>query len=301
MQNRKQSPSKQKNSCLAFKAGLSFFLFILTVMLGIAVFSAVCNGNAEWSIITDAVLDTDMSGTGTLPVPPYGNGFVADISEFEEYINPIHKLRDNFLTLINRDNPAGDTSLPDDLTAIPQALTSGGRDNVFLSLYAAKALEAMFTEIKAQNVEITDPKTKITLSVTLGYVSYNDQAAKFENEVSKLMRNDETLSRKMAEDIAETTVSRPGKDEHQSGLSADIHNCASNSLSFKNSEAYIWLKENSWKFGFILRYPEDKTEITGVQFEPWHYIYVGRYHAKEMVERNLCLEEYIDFLLSQQN
>ncbi len=299
MQNPKRPPSKQKKTGLAVKVFLSLSLFLITFLLGAAIFSAVCNSNANWSIITDTVPDTDMSGS--TPVPPYGNGFISDMSEFEKYINPIHKLRDSFLTLVNRDNAVSVSSLPNDLTVIPPSLTSGNRNNISLSLYAAKALEAMFIEMNAQNVEMTDPKTKITLSVTLGYVSYNEQAEKFENEVNKLMKNDENLSRKMAEDIAEATVSSPGKNEHQSGLCADIHNCTSNSLSFKNSEAYNWLKENSWKFGFILRYPEDKTELTGVQFEPWHYRYVGRYHAGEMHERNLCLEEYIDFLLSQQN
>ena len=56
---------------------------------------------------------------------------------------------------------------------------------------------------------------------------------------------------------------------------------------------YYWLQENAWKFGFILRFPSDKTDVTSISFEPWHYRYVGRYHAKIMHDNGLCLEEYI--------
>ena len=59
-------------------------------------------------------------------------------------------------------------------------------------------------------------------------------------------------------------------------------------------EAARWLKENCWKYGFILRYPTDKTEETGIIFEPWHYRYVGEKAAKEIMEQGICLEEYLD-------
>jgi D-alanyl-D-alanine carboxypeptidase len=62
---------------------------------------------------------------------------------------------------------------------------------------------------------------------------------------------------------------------------------------FAWTSEYYWLQENAWKFGFILRFPSDKTGITGMSFEPWHYRYVGRYHAKIMHDNGLCLEEYI--------
>ena len=58
-----------------------------------------------------------------------------------------------------------------------------------------------------------------------------------------------------------------------------MHNLSSASEAFANTEAYAWLKENCWKFGYVLRYPADKTDVTGITFEPWHYRYVGRYHA----------------------
>lgn len=60
-----------------------------------------------------------------------------------------------------------------------------------------------------------------------------------------------------------------------------------------------WLMEHSWKYGFVLRYPNGKSEITGIIYEPWHYRYVGREAAREMTELGMCLEEYVDWLSVQ--
>ena len=72
-----------------------------------------------------------------------------------------------------------------------------------------------------------------------------------------------------------------------------MHNLASADKLFAKEEAYTWLRENAHKFGFILRFPEDKTDITKIDFEPWHYRYVGRYHATKIYEAGMCLEEYV--------
>lgn len=77
-----------------------------------------------------------------------------------------------------------------------------------------------------------------------------------------------------------------------------MHNLPGADVSFANQEVYKWLRENAWKFGFILRFPEDKTEITGYSFEPWHYRFVGRYHAQKIHKGGLCLEEYLQSYLS---
>ena len=79
--------------------------------------------------------------------------------------------------------------------------------------------------------------------------------------------------------------------EHQTGLALDI-NTASLSDHFEETEEYAWLVENSWRYGFILRFPEGKEEITGYQFEPWHYRYVGPAAARVCYENGWTLEEY---------
>ena len=64
---------------------------------------------------------------------------------------------------------------------------------------------------------------------------------------------------------------------------------------------YAWLTENAWRYGFILRYPPEKADVTGIGYESWHFRYVGIPHAWYMQENNLCLEEYLDLLLSSQD
>lgn len=93
-----------------------------------------------------------------------------------------------------------------------------------------------------------------------------------------------------AQKEAETWVAVPGTSEHQLGIAVDIN---ADGIHSYGKEVYAWLKENSYRFGFVLRYPPDKTELTGVSHEPWHYRYVGVQAASEMVNQNLCLEEYL--------
>ena len=98
-----------------------------------------------------------------------------------------------------------------------------------------------------------------------------------------------------AEQKANTIVKRPGYSEHNTGLAADVGGSGNYSLNqnFENTDAYRWLIAHCADYGFILRFPKDKEEITGVIFEPWHYRYVGTEAAKEIMSRGLCLEEYL--------
>ena len=101
--------------------------------------------------------------------------------------------------------------------------------------------------------------------------------------------------RATAELEAATIIAIPGTSEHQLGLAVDIIDTRLWSLvrDQENQPAQKWLMENSWKYGFILRYPYDKIAITGIIYEPWHYRYVGHELAKELYESGLTLEEYL--------
>ena len=90
-----------------------------------------------------------------------------------------------------------------------------------------------------------------------------------------------------------TFVATPGYSEHQTGLAADI---SYHGVNIANSEEGAWLMRNSYRYGFVLRYPKHKTHITGLPFEPWHYRFVGLPHAYFMHRNDLVLEEYIDHL-----
>ncbi len=202
--------------------------------------------------------------------------FISNLDEYEMYMNPQDK--DEYLILINNSHPLDSTYAPSDLTDIADT-RKDGRAKQKMRLYAAKSLEALFIEMRANG--FTD------VSVTSGYRSYDYQSQLFENEVA-LHGGDR--------DSAATAVAIPGTSEHQSGLCIDMHNLPSASTAFANEEAYNWLLSNCANFGFILRFPKNKTDITGIMFEPWHYRYVGRYHAQKIMSSGLCLEEYMETL-----
>lgn len=102
-------------------------------------------------------------------------------------------------------------------------------------------------------------------------------------------------SQEEAEIKAATVVKRPGTSEHNTGLALDLLGSGYATLTegFADTEAYAWLQEHCADYGFILRFPKGKEDITGVIYEPWHYRYVGVEHAKEIMSRGLCLEEYL--------
>ena len=98
-----------------------------------------------------------------------------------------------------------------------------------------------------------------------------------------------------AEEEAGKVVARPGTSEHQLGLAVDIVDLDNQNLDETQEDTAVqqWLMAHSWEYGFILRYPGGKSEITGIIYEPWHYRYVGRDAAAEIYAQGVCLEEYL--------
>ena len=103
------------------------------------------------------------------------------------------------------------------------------------------------------------------------------------------------LSQDDAETEAAKVVAVPGTSEHQLGLALDIVDLNNQNLdeSQESTPVQKWLMEHSWEYGFILRYPNEKSEITGIIYEPWHYRYVGVDAASEIHKLGVCLEEYL--------
>lgn len=132
------------------------------------------------------------------------------------------------------------------------------------------------------------------LSAASLYRSYDLQTSLFNRQVSAMQAQGYTGA--AAEEKAATVVARPGTSEHHMGLAADILGSGYTSLeeSFDTTPAYAWLKENCAEYGFILRYPKEKEDVTGVIYEPWHYRYVGVDTAREIMSRGLTLEEYLE-------
>lgn len=215
--------------------------------------------------------------------------FINDLSAYKQYMNPEN--RDDYLILVNKTNTISADDIPENLVSIVNVRKDGRKEQMVEC--AEKALEALYIEMKSAGY--TD------VSVMSGYRSYNKQVSLFSTYLQREMANNPSLTEEQAKQIVLTYSAFPGTSEHQTGLCCDMHNLPSADVSFANKAAYTWLKENCHKFGFIIRYPEDKTEITGYSFEPWHYRFVGRYHATRMYELGMCLEEYVELLARADN
>jgi len=129
--------------------------------------------------------------------------------------------------------------------------------------------------------------------VCSGYRTLKDQNTLFNNKVKRVM--EQGYDQQTAVLLAGTEVAYPGTSEHHTGLAVDIvdRDYPVLDASQESRPTQQWLLENCWKYGFILRYPSDKTTLTGIIYEPWHYRYVGREAAEEIYKQGICLEEYL--------
>lgn len=174
------------------------------------------------------------------------------------------------LMLVNRWN-----ELPNNYSPELTELSNGER--VDSRIYPA--LQAMFDDARAEGVYPI---------VRDGYRTTQEQqdlmAEKFQAYRS------EGYSRSQAKKAAEDWVAIPGTSEHQLGSAVDIN---ADNAKCSNDVVYAWLAENAHEYGFILRYPQGKEELTGISYEPWHYRYVGVEAAQEIYTQGVCLEEYV--------
>lgn len=145
-------------------------------------------------------------------------------------------------------------------------------------------LQKMFDDMRAKGIYPT---------VVSGYRSYEEQKQILETKY--LAYKAEGYNKSRAKELAMEWVALPDTSEHQLGIAVDINPDYSVS---KGEGVYEWLEHNAHRYGFIKRYPEDKTEITGIINEPWHYRYVGQKAAKEIYEQGLCLEEYLELIMN---
>ncbi len=180
------------------------------------------------------------------------------------------------LTLVNEANP-----LPEDYE--PETAEA---DNGYL--FDIRAVEPLRALLQAGR------EAGLDLVVTSGWRSWAYQEQLFEDKVSRVMSGT-GLDRAAAEDMAADEVARPGTSEHQLGLAVDIISNAHPELNsaWAETEEAEWLKAHCAEYGFILRYPPEKSEITGITWEPWHFRYVGEEAAVYIMENDLCLEEYL--------
>lgn len=178
----------------------------------------------------------------------------------------------DYLVLTSKETLLDASYIPQDLVKVKVRATNPGME---LRQDAARALENMFQAAKEDGY---------ILYLKSAYRSYQTQKTMYENRLEKYSRDD-------------GVVAFPGSSDHQTGLAADILNYAWTQQDgmrpeFSETKEAQWMAENCHRFGFILRYMEDKQEITGIIFEPWHFRYVGLECAEYIMSNHLSLEEF---------
>ena len=206
--------------------------------------------------------------------------------DMENYQNAINSRDEAYLVLANKQNPLGGSYAPAELRTIPDELTLYGKE-IQMETTAAMAAEAMVRELRA--LGYTD------IVITSGYRTYQYQQSLFNTYLGNEMAAHPDWTREQCEAEVLTYSARPGESEHQTGLCMDLISTENVVLdeSFAQNPVYAWLMENAHNFGFILRYPEGKEDVTGYSYEPWHYRFVGAEAAAEIHGKGITLEEYL--------
>jgi len=188
------------------------------------------------------------------------------------------------MILVNKSNPVPESyeqEISNDLRDLAYS-RQDGRETQKMAKDAAKACDNMLAAAKAAGFELT---------VTSGYRSREYQQIIYD------LRYSDYISRGLSEEEAkrktEKHIAPPGFSEHHTGLCADIHSLPYADGSFSQTDEYKWLIDNCAKYGFILRYPLGKEDITGHGFEPWHFRYVGKC-AQKIMSEGIALEEYLN-------
>lgn len=193
---------------------------------------------------------------------------------------PFRMKRTPLLILVNPWN-----TLPEDYTVELQQVTWDQEENQFVDARCADKLLRMIKDCFDAGC---------TPYICSGYRTMEKQQFLFNNKIARLVAMG--VSAEDAPMQAAETVAVPGTSEHQLGLAVDIidYNYPYLDEFQENMPTQKWLMENSWRYGFILRYPNDKSDITGIIYEPWHYRYVGVVAAKEIYDLGITLEEYLE-------
>jgi D-alanyl-D-alanine carboxypeptidase len=262
------------------------------ILVGLVLLFTISMG-ALWALTGNA----DEPQTAAAPIPLIVNNPVRGADDVTEVAQDIH---------IEIEEPAGPGpyAIIVDYDYLPWNLKLVNRYNMldadfepylssvggghYFDARAAESLEAMMAAAREEG---------LSPIVTSSYRSISRQRVLFENQYNR--RRNDGYDHEQAVDLARRVVAYPGESEHNLGLAVDIVADHHRNLdaAFGQTPEGIWLAQNSWRYGFVLRYPDDMMDITHIIYEPWHFRYVGANHAAAMFERNLVLEEYIALLL----
>lgn len=252
------------------------------------------NVSCTWELMDDGVLTVNSGqiiankeGETTLGVRV--DNFTAHIKVVSKYkpLPPdsvLPPLYYDKLMIANYKNTLESDYVPENLVKIPSNYVATNYSTLYVTQETLDAYielySAMYDEVKGN------------MHIISAYRSYARQTELYNKAVQNYISEGYTTNDARA--LALETTQTPGNSEHQLGNTIDVSNNNTTNHDYHNTEAGAWLAANAHKYGFIIRYPEDKVDITRIDYEPWHIRYVGVYHATYMYVNNLCLEEYIE-------
>ena len=256
---RKGRKSKKRNTLNAKKVLFAIFLILLILVV----------------IIRTHKKDNDSYnnlGENTTQVSASTDDKTEDETSNED--KPKKEITDWRLTLVNYEN-----LLPEDFE-IEVANIDETRQ---FDARAIEYLNKMMNDMRKSGIS--------NVWVQSAYRSVERQKELYDNSVNKYINQGKTQEE--AEKLTDEYINKPGSSEHNLGLAVDF-NYVDN--KFEDLKAFTWLQENAENYGFILRYPKHKEDITKISYESWHWRFVGEEHAKKMNELDMCLEEYVEYL-----
>lgn len=260
MQNR--FPGKETRRAQPVDGRAPLLLFLCAALAAVSLFAFLSQRNPGRG--------AGDGGAQGQPAPPAGEGAAADAAFGEA---------DGLLLLVNPWTPLPEDFVPGELVPVQNDQAVDAR--------AYPDLQNMLGDMS---------EAGLSPLICSSYRSQERQQELYDNKVQRVMA--EGVSREAAQAEAARWVARPGTSEHQTGLAVDIVSLSNQMLdeTQESTPEFQWLAENAWKYGFILRYPNDKSEKTGIAYEPWHFRFVGKEAAEEMHDLGLCLEEYLESL-----
>ena len=264
----------------------TILLFVVSVTLALCL--AACDKDD-----TDDKKDNTHNGDGSIATSA-DYTYKTDISAVADALNTTDGY---YLTLANKSYNIGADFLPDELVEVARKYCVDDR-TYLLSGNAAFAAEALIREMRALGYDI---------SITSAYRSYDYQTTLYNRYFEQEKASHPDWSDEQIKKQVLTYSAYPGTSEHQTGLCVDLITSEMSGLwnygsetpnnpydkGFAETDEFEWLKDNAHKFGIILRYPENKTDITGYSYESWHYRFVGIDAATDIYMQGITLEEYL--------
>ncbi|WP_404321967.1 VanY-A/VanY-F/VanY-M family D-Ala-D-Ala carboxypeptidase [Cytobacillus firmus] len=192
------------------------------------------------------------------------------IEHFQKQITEEQIYQGNLL-LVNSEYPVHPESVKSDVINLSEGNEwTRGYGLLNSEIYLSEDVEREFSEM----IAAAEKEGVRNFSITSGFRGFEEQSVLYQ-------------------EVGSDYALPAGYSEHNLGLSLDV---GSTQMKMADAPEGKWIEENAWKYGFILRYPKDKTDVTGIQYEPWHIRYVGLPHSAIMKEKNFALEEYLEFL-----